>query len=102
MQRTAEEFSTIEDADSSGFELAGSGSGLVVTPADYAPGANYDVTIAEGNASPVVEQSQADGAGALHITVPLGPANPYQEYTAQGDLDGTKVYTTTVAIGRAT
>ena len=37
-------------------------------------------------------------SGALHITVPLGPANPYREYTAQGDAAGTKVYTTTVSI----
>lgn len=102
MQRTAEEFSTIEDADSSSFELAGSGSGLVVTPAVYTPGGTYGVTIAAENASPVLEQLQADGTGALHITVPLGPANPYQEYTAQGDVAGTKVYTTTVSIGPAT
>jgi hypothetical protein len=102
MQRTAEEFSTLEYADSSGFELAGSGSGLVVTPAVYRPGRTYDVTIAEENASPVVEQVQADGTGALHITAPLGPANPYQEDTAQGDAAGTLVYTTTVSIRPAT
>jgi S-formylglutathione hydrolase FrmB len=98
MQRKAEEFSTLEDADSSSFELAGSGSGLVVTPAVYTPGGTYDVTIAEEKASPVVEQLQADDTGALHITVPLGPANPYQEYTAQAYATGTKVYTTTVSI----
>jgi hypothetical protein len=102
MQRTAEEFSTVENADSPGFELAGSGSGLVVTPAVYTPGGTYDATIAEENASPVAEQLQADGTGALHITVPLGPANPYQEYTAQGYAAGTKVYTTTVSIGPST
>jgi S-formylglutathione hydrolase FrmB len=102
MQRTAEEFSTLEDAAASGFELAGSGSGLVVTPADYTAGGEYDVTIAEESAAPVVEQLQADGTGALHITVPLGPANPYQEYTVQGDAVGTKVYTTTVSIVPAT
>jgi hypothetical protein len=45
-----------------------------------------------------VERLQADGTGALHITVPLGPANPYREYTAQGDAAGTRVYTTTVSI----
>ena len=28
----------------------------------------------------------------------LGPANPYQEYTAKGDAAGTKVHTTTVSI----
>jgi hypothetical protein len=101
MQRTAEEFSTIEDADSSGFKLAGSGSGLVVTPAVYTPGGSYDVTIAEENGSPVMEPLQADGTGALHITVPLGPANPYQEYAALGYAAGTNVYTTTVSIGVA-
>jgi S-formylglutathione hydrolase FrmB len=98
MQRTAEEFSTLEDADSSGFELSGSGSALVVTPAVYIPGGAYDVTVAEENASPVVEPLRAGGAGALHITVPLGPANPYQEYTAQGYVADAKVYTTTVSV----
>jgi S-formylglutathione hydrolase FrmB len=102
MQRTAEEFSTVEDADWSGFALAGSGSGLVGTPADYTAGGTYDVNIAEENASPVLEQLRADGTGALRITVPLGPANPYQEYTAQGYAAGTKVYTTTVSISPAT
>jgi len=98
VQRTAEEFSTLENADPSGFELAGSGSGMVVTPAVYAPGGTYDVTIAQEHASPVVRKLQVDGAGSLHITVPLGPANPYQQYTAQGDATGTKVYATTVSI----
>ena len=102
MHRTAEEFSTIEDADSSGFKLAGSGSGLVVTPAVYTPGRTHDVTITEENAPPVVEKLRAGSTGALHITVPLGPANPYQEYTAQGDAAGKKVYTTTVSIAPAT
>jgi S-formylglutathione hydrolase FrmB len=98
MQRTAEEFSTLEDAGPTRFELTGSGSGHVVTPAAYSPGGTYDVTLAEENAAPVVERLQADGTGALHITVPLGPANPYREYTAQGDAAGTRVYTTTVSI----
>ena len=102
MQRTAEEFSTIEDADSSGFALAGSGSGQVVTPAVYTPGGTYDVTIAAEKASPVVQQVTADGTGALHIAVPLGPANKYQEYTALGYATGTKVFTTTVSIVPAT
>jgi S-formylglutathione hydrolase FrmB len=102
MQRTAEEFSTLEDADSSGFKLAGSGSGQVVTPAVYTPGGTYDVAMAEEKAPPVVEQLQADGTGALHIVVPLGPANRYQEYTALGYAAGTKVYTTTVSIVPAT
>ncbi len=102
MQRTAEEFSTLENANSSGFALAGSGSGQVVTPAVYTPGGTYQVTIAEQKVSPVVEQLTADGTGALHITVPLGAANKYQEYTAQGYATGTKVYTTTVSIASAT
>jgi S-formylglutathione hydrolase FrmB len=101
-QRSAKEFSTIEDADSSGFQLAGSGAGLVVTPPVYTPGGTYNVTTAEENALPVVAQLQADGTGALHIAVPLGPANPYQEYTAQGYAAGTTVYTTTVSIGSST
>jgi hypothetical protein len=40
----------------------------------------------------------ADRYGRLHIEVPLGPANPYQQYTAAAKAAGTRVYTTKVRI----
>lgn len=110
MERSAEEFSTLEDANATGFSLAGSGSGTVVTPADYTPGSPHVVTVTESGGQRVVSTLVADGAGRLHITVPLGPANPLQEYTFpllgpnpvqqySGPAPvGSNVYTTTVGI----
>jgi hypothetical protein len=36
--------------------------------------------------------------GRLHIEVPLGPGNPYQQYTAPAAVSGTAAYTTGVLI----
>jgi S-formylglutathione hydrolase FrmB len=98
MRRTAREFSTLERAGRSGFSLAGSGSGTVDTPAAYAPGSSYAVTLrGQGIMSTVT--ATADPEGHLRIEVPLGPPNPYQEDTAQAMAAGTAVYTTAVSIG---
>jgi hypothetical protein len=43
----------------------------------------------------------ATSGGRLRIEVALGPANPYQEDTAQAQAAGTAVYTTTARIGAA-
>jgi len=97
MHRNAEEFSTLEDADARGFALAGSGSGTVVTPPSYTPGASYTLTL-RGD---TVEKSSTETAGPdgrLHIDVPLGPPNPYQQDTAAANATGTRTYTTTVGI----
>jgi hypothetical protein len=40
-------------------------------------------------------------SGRLHLTVPLGPANQFQEYTTAADLAGLKLFSTTVRIGPA-
>ncbi len=100
MHRTAEEFSTLEEADARGFALAGSGSGTVVTPPRYVPGANYQVTLRGGPGSSSATVP-ADAEGRLHIEVPLGPPNPYQEDTAEAMATGTAVYTTHVSIAKA-
>jgi hypothetical protein len=42
----------------------------------------------------------ATRSGRLQITVPLGPSNRYQEYTAAAYAAGTAVYTTRVSIAR--
>ena len=64
--RTTLAFSTLRDADASGFELEGSGAATVTTPAFYAPGSAHTVTVA-GTPSVVT----ADGGGRLTIAVPL-------------------------------
>jgi hypothetical protein len=38
--------------------------------------------------------------GRLEVEVPLGPSNPYQEYTAEAEATGTAVYATNVTIKR--
>jgi hypothetical protein len=69
----------------------------VVTPAVYIPGTRYRITLSGPHASgTVLRSSSADRR--LVIDVPLGPSNPYQQYTARSDAAGTRVYTTTVRI----
>jgi diacylglycerol O-acyltransferase / trehalose O-mycolyltransferase len=100
MHRVAEEFSTLGEADAHGFALAGSGSASVVTPRDYRHGKSYRVTMTghEGTSSQVVH---ADSEGRLHLEVPLGPPNPYQEDTAEAIAAGSTVYTTLTTIKKA-
>ncbi len=99
--RTAREFSTLENASKLGFKLAGSGSGTVLTPAKYKPGARYRVTLSGDKVAAHTVTIAASRAGRLQIQVPLGPANPYQQDTVQAQAAGTAVYTTTVKIGAA-
>jgi S-formylglutathione hydrolase FrmB len=99
--RTAREFSTLERATSHGFTLAGSGSASVLTPPIYKRGARFRVTRAGDNGSPDTLTLVAGPDRRLRIEVPLGPANPYPEYTAQAQASGTNVYTTTVEVARA-
>jgi S-formylglutathione hydrolase FrmB len=98
MNRTAQEFSTLESADSCGFRLAGSGSGTVTTPDDYTAGDSYAVSFSGPNASGQ-QTIVANSDGRLTVQVPLGPSNQFQEYTAQAEATGTKIYTTAVTVG---
>jgi S-formylglutathione hydrolase FrmB len=91
--RCAMEFSTLENANVHGFSLVGSGTGGVITPGVYRPGVAYSVTVGRNPQSVT-----ADSGGRLHITVPLGPANPLQEYSL---LASTIEHTTAVTIGSA-
>jgi S-formylglutathione hydrolase FrmB len=100
MHRTAEEFSTLQNAGTSGFALAGSGSGTVLTAPVYTPGASYLVTL-EGPHASASGTLVARADRRLEIDVPLGPANPYQEYTAEAQATGTAVFTTNVTIKRS-
>ena len=97
MQRSARELSTLANADQGGFELSGSGSAAVVTPPVYTPGASYQVSLSGPDASGSSTVT-ADAGGRLTIQVPLGPSNPYPEYTANAPAAATLVYTTSVSI----
>lgn len=96
--RPAREFSTLRDADADGFTLLGSGSGVVVTPAAYEPGAAATVRTA-GAGGDAVRTLRVRRDGRLRVEVPLGPGNPYQQSTPEAEAaGGTKVFTTRVAI----
>jgi S-formylglutathione hydrolase FrmB len=94
IDRSANEFSRLAGASRSGFTLAGSGRGHVVTPAAYRPRADAEVRV-DGDRGVTVRTLHADGEGRLHIDVPLGAANALQQFTPGAD---TKVFTTTVGI----
>jgi S-formylglutathione hydrolase FrmB len=98
MTRLAREFTTLSGASCSGFTLSGSGTGTVATPACFLPGVSYAVAMA-GSQSGSSQTSVAAGSdGRLTLSVPLGPPNPYQEFTGQSNRAGTAVYSTTVTI----
>jgi S-formylglutathione hydrolase FrmB len=97
MHRSAEEFSTLEHPDARGFALAGSGSATVWTPPRYRPGVRYRVRLTGRRVHHLLVVTAGDD-GRLRIEVPLGPANPYRQYTAAALRAGTKVFTTSVLI----
>jgi S-formylglutathione hydrolase FrmB len=96
MHRAAAEFSTLEDADARGFALAGSGAATVLTPPSFVPQARYAVALRTTRAKRTIEV-RASRRGRLRIVVPLGPANPQQQFTAGA---ATAVFTTKVKIRR--
>jgi S-formylglutathione hydrolase FrmB len=98
LQRTATEFSTLADASAAGFTLNGSGSATVQTPAQYARGGRYSVTVAAASGTTTTLE-RVGASRRLQVNVPLGPANKDQEYTLAASLSGgTKVYSTDVTI----
>jgi S-formylglutathione hydrolase FrmB len=100
MRRTAREFSTLR-AGRHSFRVAGSGSATVRTASLYRPGARYRITLSGDKVATHSVFARAGRGGRLTVKVPLGPANPYQQYTAQAQVAGTAVYTTNVTIARA-
>jgi S-formylglutathione hydrolase FrmB len=97
MHRLADEFSTLADAGARGFALYGSGSAIVVTRPECPPFAAQRVQIRSGSGLRTVILD-ADGEGRLRILVPLGPANPFQEFTPATLKAGTRVFATEVAV----
>jgi S-formylglutathione hydrolase FrmB len=101
MHRKAREFSTLSDAGRKGFDLSGSGSGTVATPCVYTAGSRYSVHMFGDRTSARTVDLRAARDGCLTLRVPLGPANPNKEDTAQAQAHGTNVYTTDVSISKA-
>lgn len=97
IQRTALEFSTLVAKGAAGFTLTGSGTATVKTPAVYTPGKTHAVTVSNATTSKTTP-TVVDADGRLSVTVPMGPANAYQAFTAQAKALGSAAVTTTVAI----
>lgn len=99
VKRPAREFSTLARAGARGFTLSGSGAATVVTPALYGKHARLLVRIT----SPAERRSvrlRAGRSGRLHVPLLLGPGNPFQQYTPQAGVTGTRVYTARVTVRR--
>ena len=97
MRRAVEEFSTLVGAGTSGFELDGSGSATVLTPARYRRGARYRIVVRSQSGARTLRE-RAGRVGRLRIAVPLGPSDTVQEYPADGPPIGTTMYRTHVTI----
>jgi S-formylglutathione hydrolase FrmB len=99
MHRAVTEFSTLTAAWAHGFELDGSGSATVLTPARYRRGGRYRIVVRSGSGVRSFTE-RVGGDRRLRIVVPLGPSNTVQEYPADGPPVGTTVYRTRVTITR--
>lgn len=97
--RDAREFSTLSHARCYAFRIAGSGAATVVTPPCLKPRKRYRVSVA-GETESSNRRLRSGRHGRLKINIPLGPSNPYQQYTAEAELAGTAVYETKVRIRR--
>ncbi|HET9103523.1 MAG TPA: alpha/beta hydrolase family protein [Solirubrobacteraceae bacterium] len=98
--RPAREFSALRDGDRAGFVLSGSGTATVLTPAQYPPRARETVRLTGPHAHRTLVV-RADREGRLRLSVPLGPGNRFQQYTAAARAaGGTRVYRTRVSISR--
>jgi S-formylglutathione hydrolase FrmB len=115
LDRPAMEFSELRAAGPRGFTLRGSGVGHVTTGSLFRPGSTVVVKV-DSSRGATTQSLTADRAGRVAIRVPLGPANPDQQYTAQAeanarlvkllgepgsgqpDVGGSFVYTTHVSL----
>jgi S-formylglutathione hydrolase FrmB len=98
MTRTAREFSTLAASGRTGFSLSGSGSARVLTPPVYRPGTRYTVRLFGDQVPARTVMVRAGRDHRLSLSVPLGPANPYQQDTTQAQTAGTAVFTTRVSV----
>jgi S-formylglutathione hydrolase FrmB len=78
IDRPALEFSDLRHAGRDGFALSGSGKALVTTARYWKPGTALNVTVGDKT-----QRMAADDKGRLSLPLELGPANPYQQYSAE-------------------
>jgi S-formylglutathione hydrolase FrmB len=95
--RRVREFSTLRDARAARFELQGSGSATVTTPARFRHHARYLVT-SRSSGGTVNSIVRSDDSGRLTIRVALGPSDTVQEDTAVGLKPATTIYATRVTV----
>lgn len=91
MERKAVEFSTLEVAGLHSFSILGSGSAWVITPPLGSPNARACVNIdgMVGAAPGKTILLKTDAQGRLAVPIQLGPANPFQQYSAEADAAST-------------
>jgi S-formylglutathione hydrolase FrmB len=100
IKRKAMEFSDLRVRGRRGFAFSGSGTGKVVTAPLYRPHSLHRVEVAcPGGTHHKVRR--ANVRGRLRLRLPLGPANPDQQYTPGALLAGTHVYTCSVTVSSA-
>jgi S-formylglutathione hydrolase FrmB len=97
VERPALEFSELRSARREGFALLGSGTGTVTTAPLYAPGREIGVKLLSG-AGTVRERIRVGPDCRLRIEAPLGPGNPYQQYTPQARVHGAQSGLETVGV----
>lgn len=85
IDRPALEFSRLVEADADGFQLVGSGAAEVTTGPLFGPGQHVRVHVDDADGSHDVD-AVADERGALTVPVSLGPGNPEQQLSPQGNL----------------
>ncbi len=100
-QRKVSEFATLSDAGQSGFNLSGSGTAVLATPAFYSPASNYSATITILGSNQHSSETQivkSDSEGRLTFTIKLGPSNSITEYSPGWTLKDTKGFQVKVTI----
>jgi S-formylglutathione hydrolase FrmB len=97
VRRLAMEFSTLLKAGPRGFALIGSGRALVITPRLYAPRSEHSLTI-RSQAGARKTNRRADARGRLRLRVPLGPANPLDQYSPAEQASPSHFFRTTVTV----
>lgn len=91
VKRKALEFSALEVDGNRQFALVGSGTGLVVTPPLGAANSMYRASIsdAQSDSPPKSLMIKADGDGRVRVSLNLGTANPFQQYSVKADSAST-------------
>jgi hypothetical protein len=85
VDRPALEFSRLFDAGPDGFGLTGSGAATVHTVGMFEPGQQVEATVVDAGGTTTLPLT-ADAAGRLTVPVALGPGNPYQQLSPEGNL----------------